>query len=71
MAAYDEAFAVVPDPVYLNNKATALYEAGDFDQSISVSEKAVDEGREQRADYKVIAKCATLAARPRERTVLT
>lgn len=56
IAAYDKAFSLCPDPVYLNNLAAVYFEQADFDECIKTCERAVDEGRERRADYKVIAK---------------
>lgn len=38
--------------------AAVFYEQGEFDKAIATCEKAADEGRELRADYKMIAKCA-------------
>ncbi|TPX57936.1 hypothetical protein SpCBS45565_g06587 [Spizellomyces sp. 'palustris'] len=40
----------------LTNKAAALYEAERYDETIKTCEEAVDAGREQRADYKIIAR---------------
>jgi stress-induced-phosphoprotein 1 len=56
IAAYEKAFSLNPDPVYLNNLAAVYLEQGEFDQCIKTCERAVDEGREKRVDYKVIAK---------------
>lgn len=54
---YDEAIALDPsDMTYLNNKAAVYFEQSDYDQCIATCEKAVDVGRENRADYKIIAK---------------
>ncbi|KAI0723475.1 activator of Hsp70 and Hsp90 chaperone [Earliella scabrosa] len=44
------------DITFLTNLAAAYFEKGDFDECIKTCEKAVDEGRELRADYKLIAK---------------
>lgn len=33
------------------------FEQGNFDECIKTCEKAVEEGREQRADFKLVAKC--------------
>jgi stress-induced-phosphoprotein 1 len=40
----------------LTNKAAVLYEMGKYDEAIEVCEKAVDHGREVRADFKLIAR---------------
>ncbi|KDR83497.1 hypothetical protein GALMADRAFT_1338233, partial [Galerina marginata CBS 339.88] len=44
------------DLTYLTNLGAAYFEQGEFDKAIEVCEKAVEEGRSIRADYKVIAK---------------
>jgi stress-induced-phosphoprotein 1 len=44
------------DIVFLTNLAAAYFEQGDYDKSIEACQKAVDEGRELRADYKLVAK---------------
>ncbi|KAF8665789.1 hypothetical protein AX16_000235 [Volvariella volvacea WC 439] len=44
------------DVTFLTNLGAAHFEAGDYDKAIEVCEKAVDEGRSLRADYKLIAK---------------
>jgi len=56
IAAYEKAFSLNPDTVYLNNLAAVYLEQGEFDQCIKTCERAVEEGRERRVDYKVIAK---------------
>ncbi|KAG4107925.1 heat shock protein STI-like protein [Neocallimastix lanati (nom. inval.)] len=40
----------------LTNKAAVLYEMGKYDEAIEVCEKAVEHGREVRADFKIIAR---------------
>lgn len=60
LAAYDEAFSLHPDPVYLNNKAAVYFEQGKWDDCVATCEKAIEEGRERRVDYKTIAKCVAL-----------
>jgi len=42
--------------VYINNIAAALFEKGDFNGCIKECERAIEEGRKLRADYKHIAK---------------
>lgn len=56
IAKYEEAWNLHQDITYLNNRATAEYEKGDFDAAIATSNKAIEQGRELRADYKLIAK---------------
>ncbi|CDK27493.1 unnamed protein product [Kuraishia capsulata CBS 1993] len=53
---YDKAWETFKDITYLNNRAAAEYEKGDYDTAIKTCETAVDEGRDMRADYKLIAK---------------
>ncbi|XP_064602093.1 stress-induced-phosphoprotein 1-like [Liolophura sinensis] len=54
---YNKAFELDPTNItFLTNKAAVYFEKGDFDQCIEVCQKAVDVGRENRADYKLIAK---------------
>lgn len=58
---YQAAWEANKDITYLNNLAAAQYESGDYDKAIESCNKAVDEGRDMRADYTLIAKCASLA----------
>ncbi|KAF7433115.1 Hsp90 cochaperone [Pleurotus ostreatus] len=44
------------DITFLTNLAATYFEQGEFDQCIETCEKAVEEGRSLRADYKLIAK---------------
>ncbi|KAG8842520.1 Hsp90 cochaperone [Tulasnella sp. 330] len=44
------------DITFLTNLAAVQFEAGDYDAAISTCEKAVEHGRELRADFKIIAK---------------
>ncbi|PPQ77277.1 hypothetical protein CVT25_010859 [Psilocybe cyanescens] len=44
------------DLTYLTNLGAAYFEQGDYDKTIETCEKAVEAGREIRADYKIIAK---------------
>ncbi|GEQ72444.1 hypothetical protein JCM33374_g6131 [Metschnikowia sp. JCM 33374] len=53
---YNKAWDLHKDITYLNNRAAAEYEKGDYDAAIATCELAVDEGRSLRADYKIIAK---------------
>ena len=53
---YNKAWETKKDITYLNNRSAAEYEKGDYDSAIKTCELAVDEGRDMRADYKLIAK---------------
>ncbi|PSK37148.1 hypothetical protein C7M61_003575 [Candidozyma pseudohaemuli] len=53
---YNKAWELHQDITYLNNRAAAEFEKQDYDAAIATCEKAVDEGRGMRADYKIIAK---------------
>nr|GAT46225.1 activator of Hsp70 and Hsp90 chaperones [Mycena chlorophos] len=44
------------DITFLTNLSAVYFEQGDYDKAIETCEKAVDEGRSLRADYKLIAK---------------
>lgn len=56
IAQYDKAWNLHKDITYLNNRAAAEYEKGDYDAAIATCNLAIDEGRGMRADYKTIAK---------------
>jgi stress-induced-phosphoprotein 1 len=56
IAHYQKAWDLYKDITYLNNLSAAYFEKGEYEQSIIEAQKAVDEGREMRADFKVIAK---------------
>ncbi|CCD25410.1 Hsp90 cochaperone STI1 NDAI_0F00910 [Naumovozyma dairenensis CBS 421] len=53
---YNKAWALNKDITYLNNRSAAEFEKGDFETAIATLNEAVDQGRELRADYKIIAK---------------
>lgn len=53
---YNKAWELHNDITYLNNRAAAEYEKGDYDTAIKTCETAIEQGREVRADYKLIAK---------------
>jgi stress-induced-phosphoprotein 1 len=54
---FAKAWEVWPkDMTFLTNLGAVYYEQGDYDKCIETCEKAVDEGREIRADYKLVAK---------------
>jgi stress-induced-phosphoprotein 1 len=53
---YEKAWELYKDITYLNNLSAAYFEKGDYQKSIEEAQKAVEEGREIRADFKLIAK---------------
>lgn len=53
---YSKAWETFKDITYLNNLGAAYFEKGDYDECIKACTKAVDEGREIYADFKLIAK---------------
>ncbi|VEU24204.1 DEKNAAC105427 [Brettanomyces naardenensis] len=53
---YEKAWNTYQDVTYLNNRAAAEFEKGDYDGAIVTCEKAVEVGRSVHADYTVIAK---------------
>lgn len=53
---YQKAWELYKDITYLNNLSAAYFEKGDYEKSVEEAQKAVDEGREIRADFKLIAK---------------
>lgn len=54
---FQKAWDIYPqDITFLTNLAAAYFEQGDYDKCIETCEKAVDEGRSIRADYKLVAK---------------
>ncbi|PNS15631.1 Heat shock protein sti1 [Sphaceloma murrayae] len=53
---YEKAWTLHKDITYLNNAGAAKFEKGDFDGAIESCTKAVEEGREMLADFKMIAK---------------
>ncbi|KAJ3123090.1 Hsp90 cochaperone, partial [Physocladia obscura] len=57
LAKYNEALELDDTNVaVLTNKSAVQFEMGDFDACIKTCDNAVEKGREQRADYKLIAK---------------
>ncbi|QRW16272.1 stress-induced-phosphoprotein 1 [Rhizoctonia solani] len=55
--AFSKAWEISPtDITYLTNLAATYFEKGDYDKCIETCEKAIDEGRSLRADFKLIAK---------------
>jgi len=53
---YSKAWDLYKDITYLNNIAAAKFEAGDYDGCIKECERAIEEGRKMRADFKLVAK---------------
>jgi stress-induced-phosphoprotein 1 len=53
---YSAAWELHKDITYLNNLGAAYFEKGDYQECINTCVKAVEEGRERYADFKVIAK---------------
>ncbi|PQE22727.1 stress-induced-phospho 1 protein [Rutstroemia sp. NJR-2017a BVV2] len=56
IAHYSKAWETYKDITYLNNLGAAYFEKGDYEEAIKACEKAVEEGREIYADFKMIAK---------------
>ena len=53
---YSKAWELHKDITYLTNMSAAQYEKGDYESAIEACKKAIDEGREVLADFKIIAK---------------
>lgn len=53
---YSAAWELHKDITYLNNLGAAYFEKGDYQECINTCTKAVEEGRERYADFKIIAK---------------
>jgi stress-induced-phosphoprotein 1 len=47
------------DLSFVTNRAAVYFEQGDYDAAIKDCELAVERGRQYRADFKMIAKCAS------------
>ncbi|KAH7368006.1 heat shock protein STI1 [Plectosphaerella cucumerina] len=56
IAHYTKAWELYKDITYLNNLGAANFEKGDYQACIDACTKAVEEGREIYADFKIIAK---------------
>ncbi|KAJ5621933.1 Heat shock protein sti1 [Penicillium herquei] len=56
---YEKAWELHQDVTYLNNIGAAKFEKGDYQGTVEVCQKAVQEGRDSRADFKTIAKAFT------------
>ncbi|KAI2819809.1 hypothetical protein CBS115989_4167 [Aspergillus niger] len=53
---YNKAWELHKDITYLNNLGAAKFEKGDLQGAIETCQKAIEEGRELRADFKALAK---------------
>lgn len=54
---YDKAIALDPTEIsFLTNKSAVFFETKDYDDCIETCQKAIDVGRDNRADFKLIAK---------------
>jgi len=54
---YDKAIELDPTNItFYNNKAACFFEEGKYDECIELCKKAVDVGREHRADFSLVAK---------------
>ena len=53
---YDKAWNLHKNITYLTNKSAAQFEKADYEGAIETCTKAIDEGREVLADFKIIAK---------------
>ncbi|KAL8951761.1 MAG: hypothetical protein Q9222_002282 [Ikaeria aurantiellina] len=53
---YNKAWDLHKDITYLTNLSAAQFEKGDYQGAIGTCEKAIEEGREVLADFKIIAK---------------
>ncbi|KAL4743017.1 hypothetical protein BDV11DRAFT_179364 [Aspergillus similis] len=56
---YTKAWELNKDITYLNNIGAAKFEKGDVQGAIETCQNAIEEGREHRADFKLIAKAFT------------
>ncbi|KAJ5233342.1 uncharacterized protein N7469_005108 [Penicillium citrinum] len=56
---YEKAWELNKDVTYLNNIGAAKFEKGDYQGTIEICKKAVEEGRNLRADFKTFAKSFT------------
>ena len=61
---YTKAWEIHKDITYLTNLSAAQFEKGDYQAAIEACEKAIDEGRQVMADFKIIAKYVFLIRCP-------
>ena len=60
---YSKAWDLHKDITYLTNMSAAQFEKGDYEAAIESCKKAIEEGREVLADFKIIAKFVNVACR--------
>lgn len=53
---YNRAWELNKDITYLNNIGAAKFEKGDYQGAVEICQKAVEEGRDLKADFKLMAK---------------
>ena len=58
---YGKAWELHKDITYLTNMSAAQFEKGDYERAIETCKKAIEEGREVLADFKIIAKYVTIS----------
>ena len=58
---YSKAWDLHKDITYLTNMSAAQFEKGDYEAAIESCKKAIEEGREVLADFKIIAKFVKVA----------
>ncbi|KAJ5096342.1 hypothetical protein NUU61_005698 [Penicillium alfredii] len=56
---YTKAWELNKDITYLNNIGAAKFEKGDYQGTVETCQKAVEEGRDLKADFKLLAKAFT------------
>ncbi|CAG7952678.1 unnamed protein product [Penicillium nalgiovense] len=56
---YTKAWEIFKDITYLNNIGAAKFEKGDYQGTIETCQNAIEEGRDLRADFKLMAKAYT------------
>lgn len=59
---YNKAWELCKDITYLNNRAAAEFEKGDYQKTIETCKEAIEYGRENFSDFKLIAKAFARAA---------
>lgn len=65
---YNKAWELYKDITYLNNRAAAEFEKGEYETTIATCKEAIEYGREVFADYKVMAKAYARAALAYQKT---
>ena len=61
---YSKAWDLHKDITYLTNMSAAQFEKGDYQAAIETCQKAIEEGREVLADFKIIAKYVQMYLHP-------